>query len=121
MPHDPRIICLYQTRLRERRAAAWRRAETGSGTALLSCAALAVATIVFFWSYDAIAHRDVPFVPSLARVSTNGYSPISVTETPVPNMDAPEIIRANADVPSTHRNVPSAVHENKGAREPNSL
>jgi hypothetical protein len=114
MPHDSRIIGLYETRLRARRAAAWHGVEPRPGTTL-SCAALVLATVFFFWSYDAIAHRDTPFVPSLSHVSTNEHRGLKAIETPVPDMAAPEIVRANADVPSILRASP--VHEITGATE----
>ena len=99
MRRDPRIINLYDKPPHPRRAPA-RHAEPSSlGTALLSCAAITLATASFFWAYDAIAHRDGLYVPSSARAATSERRSVQAPETLVPDMNAPEVVRANADVP----------------------
>jgi hypothetical protein len=99
MQRDPQIINLHDKPLYPRHAPA-RHAEASSlGTRLLSCAAIALATVGFFWAYDAIAHRDTVSIPSFSHVATTERRPIRADETPVPDMNAPEILRANADVP----------------------
>jgi hypothetical protein len=117
MPHDPRIIRLYEQRLRTRGARIWRVNEPSLGTTLLSCLAIAVGTVVFFWAYDTMAHRDTPFVPSLAHASVSEHRPLITAEAPVPNMTAPEIVRANADVPPSQRDTPSSTDHNTAARD----
>jgi hypothetical protein len=99
MRRDPRIINLYDKPLHPRRALAQHADAPSLGTTLLSCVAITLATAGFFWGYDAIAHRDHPFVPSLAHAATSERRPVRMLETLVPDMNAPEIVRANADVP----------------------
>ena len=39
-------------------------------TRILLCATIAMGTAVFFWVYDAAAHREAPFVPSTSVAPT---------------------------------------------------
>jgi hypothetical protein len=102
MPRDSRILNLYDKSLYERRPLARPPAGLSRGDAILACTAITLATVVFFWAYDALVHRDpilVPsiFVPSLQRATHSQI--LAAPEVPIPNMQLPEIIRANADVP----------------------
>ena len=107
MRRNPRIISLYDKPLHPRRAFVRHEDASQLGTTLLSCAALTLATVGFFWGYDAIVHRGVLLVPSLAHADTTGDRPVrafeplvsDAIELLVPDMNAPEIVRANADVP----------------------
>src|SRR5882757_6781502 len=99
MRRDPRIINLYDEPLHPRRALVQDAVAPGLGTTLLSCAAITLATMAFFWGYDAIAHRDNAFVPVLAHSAVINQSQSPAPEVPVPDMTSPEIVRANADVP----------------------
>ena len=107
MRRNPRIISLYDKPLHPRRAYARHEDASQLGTTLLSCVALTLATVGFFWGYDAIVHRDILFVPSLAHADTTADRPVRAFEPPVsdaleslvPDMNAPEVVRANADVP----------------------
>jgi len=94
-----RIINLYDKPLHPRRAPARHDDASGLGTTLLSCAAITLATVGLFWGYDAIVHRDILFVPSSAYARTTEQRPVRASEPLVPDMNAPEIVRANADVP----------------------
>jgi hypothetical protein len=112
MQRDPRIINLYNKRLHLRRAPARQAAASSLGTTLLACVAITVATVGFFWTYDAIAHRDNPSVPSFSHATASERRPVRMPETPetlVPDMNAPEIVRANADVPPSARHRALAV------------
>lgn len=97
---DPRIINLYDKPLYCRRRPVWREARAlGLGSALLSCAAITLATAAFFWTYDAIVHRDAAYVPALAQeASITSSSPRPSLDVPVPDMKSAEVVRANADV-----------------------
>jgi len=103
MHRDPRIINLHDKPLYPR-CAPPRHVEASSlGTTLLACAAITLATVGFFWTYDAIAHRDSVFVPTFSHVATSERRPVYTPEALVPDMNAPEIVRANADVPPSAR------------------
>lgn len=101
MRRNPRIINLYDKPLHPRLARARHDDASGLGTPLLLCAAIALATVGFFWGYDAIVHRDTLFLPSAAHADTTGPRPVRASEPLVPDMNAPEIVRANADVPAS--------------------
>lgn len=103
MQRDPRMINLHDKPLYPRRAPARQAGVSSLGTTLLSCAAITLATVGFFWAYDAVAHRDSPSVPSFAHGTTSERRPVRTLETLVPDMNAPEIVRANADVPPSAR------------------
>jgi hypothetical protein len=103
MHRNPRIINLYDKPLHPRCAPARHTEASNLGTRLLACAAITVATVGFFWTYDAIAHRDSLSIPSFAHVATSERRPVYTTETLAPDMNAPEIVRANADVPPSAR------------------
>src|SRR5690242_9980684 len=99
MRRDPRLINLHDKPLYPRYAPA-RYTETSSvGTTLLACAAITLATVGFFWTYDAIAHRDSVFVPTFSPVATGEHRYVPTSEALAPDMNAPAIVRANADVP----------------------
>src|SRR3954468_9730965 len=99
MRRDPRIINLYDKPLRPRRVPARHEESSSLGMTLLSCAAITLATMSFFWGYDAIAHRAGVSVPLSNNVATSERRPVGALESLVPDMNAPEIVRANADVP----------------------
>lgn len=99
MRRNPRIINLSDKPLYPRRAPAQHDDASCLGTTLLSCAAITLATVGFFWGYDAIVHRDILFVPSSAYARTIEPRPVRASEPLIPDMNAPEIVRANADVP----------------------
>jgi hypothetical protein len=101
MQRAPPNINLYDRPLYARRRYAPRSESLSVGTVLLSCTVITLATVVFFWSYDAIAHRDGLYLPSSARVAVGDRRsvPANETEALVPDMTAPEVVRANADVP----------------------
>src|SRR5689334_304331 len=96
-----RIINLYDKPLHPRRRYVQRSEASSLGTVLLSCTVITLATVVFFWSYDAIAHRDGLYLPSSARIAVGDRRlvPAIEVEALVPDMTAPEVVRANADVP----------------------
>ena len=101
MRRDPRLINLYDKPLYRRAPVACPHpAAFGFGTALLSCASIALVTSGFFWLYDAAAHPRTPFVPAIAqaaRVRTH-VTNLSL-EVPAPNMNSPAVRFAAADVP----------------------
>lgn len=76
-----------------------------AASAVLMCAAIAGCVAVFFWVYDAVAHREPSFV--LARdvgAGPRGASPSTALlippEAPPPDLDSPAVALANADVPA---------------------
>jgi hypothetical protein len=103
MHRDPRIINLHDKPLHPRHAPARHAEASNLGTRLLSCAAITLATVGFFWAYDAIAHRDSVSVPTFTHVTTSERRAVRTPESLVPDMNAPEILRANADVPASAR------------------
>jgi hypothetical protein len=69
------------------------------------CAAIAGCVAVFFWVYDATAHREPSFVPALAR-DVGAGPPAALAAAmlippvaPPPDLDSPAVALANADVP----------------------
>jgi hypothetical protein len=96
MPRDPRILHLYEKSFYGRRPLAPPPAGPSLGDTILACAAITLATAIFFWTYDALMHRDPIFVPSLQQAWQTRN--LAAPEVPIPNMQSPEIIRANADV-----------------------
>ena len=106
MRRDPLIINLYDKPQHPRRPPARHVEPSSWGTALLCCTAITLATAGFFWGYDALAHRDGLYLPSSARAATTERRPLRAIETPAPDMNSPEVVRANADVP------PSAIQKN---------
>ncbi len=103
MRRVPRIINLYDKPAYPRLALARRTDTLGLGTALLSCAAITLATAGFFWGYDAIAHRDGLYVPTSVRAATSERRPVQTSGALAlaPDMNAPAVVHANADVPAT--------------------
>ena len=97
MRRDPRIINLYDRPLYSRHAPRPHVASSSLATTLLSCTAITLATVGFFWGYDAVAHRDPLVIPSVAHIAAADSHSNRSLETPAPNMRAPEIVRANAD------------------------
>jgi hypothetical protein len=78
------------------------------GTRLVWCLTITVAVVAFFWAYDAIAHREAPYYPEVARATGAAPAPAAdfraTAETPAapaPNMNSPEVEFANADVAVT--------------------
>src|SRR5690242_313756 len=109
MRRDTRLISIYDKPLQRRPSVA--RAVSASseyGTAILACVAIVLTTTAFFWIYDAVARSRMPFVPPThagihARTDVLRV-PIAV---PAPDMNAPEVRHAEADVPRQ----PAAVAE----------
>ena len=104
MRRDPLIINLHdkpQSRRSCRRYTAPPSASAAS--AVLMCAAIAGCVAVFFWVYDATAHREPSF--ALARdVGAGPRGALAATilippEVPAPDLDSPAGALANADVP----------------------
>jgi len=104
MRRDPLIINLHdkpQSRRSCRRYTAPPSASAAS--AVLMCAAIAGCVAVFFWVYDATAHREPSF--ALARdVGAGPRGALAATilippEVPAPDLDSPAVALANADVP----------------------
>jgi hypothetical protein len=104
MQRDPLIIHLYDKPHRRRSHAQHSVAPPDYGSAVLSCTAIVLFVGVFFWAYDAIAHRETPFVPAM----TAAYAPRSSLvaaklippEAPAPDLHSPAVSLANADVPA---------------------
>ena len=101
MRRDPRLISICDKPLHRRPLVARRTsASSGYGTAILMCTAIVLATGAFFWLYDAVAHSGTTFAPpthTAARARTDVlHVPPAV---PAPDMNAPEVLRAEADVP----------------------
>src|ERR1700712_1697322 len=71
------------------------------GTRIIACVVILIAVGAFFSVYDAIAHRDVPYAPTLGK----SYSPQferDARETSrqplLVNMSSPSVAFANEDV-----------------------
>ena len=113
---DPRLINLYDKPLQRRLLIARRSsASSGAGTAILAGTAIVLATGAFFWLYDAVAHSGTPYVPPThaavhARTDVLRVPPA----VPAPDMSAPEVRRAEADVPPQ----PVAVAHSSGEQKP---
>ena len=102
MRRDPLIIHLYDKPHRRRSYSQHSVAPPDYGSAVLACAAIILFVGVFFWAYDAIAHRETPFVPTTAAsaprsslVAAKRIPP----EAPAPDLHSPAVSLANADVP----------------------
>jgi hypothetical protein len=105
MRRDPLNIHLYDKPERRRSYTQHSVAEPDYGSALLSCAAIALFVGLFFWAYDAIAHRESPFVPAMTTASAPRSSTVTFKLTPpqapAPDLHSPAVLLANADVPAT--------------------
>jgi hypothetical protein len=101
MRRDPRIINLHDKPSHPRRVLAYRDDPPGYGTPLIACLAIVAFTGGFFWLYDAVAHRDAPFVPALTQpAAASIYTWRAVPAVPAPDMHAPAVTLANSDVPA---------------------
>ena len=107
MRRDPLIINLHDKPQSRRPFLRHKpRPSHGAASAVLMCAAIAGCVAVFFWVYDAVAHREPSFVPALARDvrasqrSTTAATILRPPEAPVPDLDSPAVALANADVPA---------------------
>lgn len=105
MSRDSRIIHLYDRPYRRQSYSQHPVAppDYGIGSAVLSCMAIAFFVGIFFWAYDAIAHRDTPFAPATATSAPR--RPLSAAnlvppEAPAPDLHSPAVSLANADVPA---------------------
>src|SRR5205085_7233751 len=96
MPRDPRILALYQKALQDRSPLVPPSAGLSPGDMILACTAITLATVIFFWGYDAVVHREPIFPPSFQQATYTRT--LAAHEAPVPDMQSPEIIRANSDV-----------------------
>lgn len=97
---NPKIIHLYDKPLSVRTPARSRYPAPSSSTIpVLWCSMIIIGTVAFFWVYDLLDHHDVPMVPALSRTS-RPVAPKSMRhdEPPSPDMNSPEVLRANADV-----------------------
>jgi hypothetical protein len=98
MLRDPRIISLYDKPMHPRRAAAYRDDAPGFSSPFLACTSIVVFTLGFFWLYDTVVHRDVPFVPALTQpAAASIYTWRTSAEVPAPDMKAPAVTLANSD------------------------
>lgn len=100
MRRDPRIINLYDRPLYARPSYAAHRyvAPRGGGAPVLASATIIAVVGIFFWAYDAIAHRDplaIPeFMPAAGSQRGAAYQPA-----PAPDMKSEAVTFANADAP----------------------
>jgi hypothetical protein len=98
MLRDPRIISLYDKPMYPRRASAYRDDPPGYGTPFLACTSIVVFTLGFFWLYDTVMHRDVPFVPALTQPAVaSSATGRTLAAAPAPDMKAPAVMLANSD------------------------
>jgi hypothetical protein len=105
MRRDPLIINLHD-KPQSRRSYLRHQAAPfpSAASAVLMCAAIAGCVAVFFWVYDATAHREPSFVlahdvgagPRRALPATAILRP---PEAPAPDLYSPAVALANADVP----------------------
>ena len=106
MRRAPLIINLHDKPQSRRSYRRYTAPPSASGaTAALMCAAIAGCVAVFFWVYDATAHREPSFVPALAR-DVGAGPPAALAAAmlippvaPPPDLDSPAVALANADVP----------------------
>ena len=109
---DLRIINLYDKPLLPRpRPRASNSTSSEVGTALLSGVVIVVGTVAFMWSYDAIAHRDHAFIPTIAAEAKPIRRWDVSGEAPKPDMHSPAVTRAEADVPATQGLAQAAIPE----------
>jgi hypothetical protein len=101
MRRDLRLINIYDKPLHRRPLRAYTMpASSEYGTAILASVAIMLATGAFFWLYDAVAHSGTAYAPTThaaarPRVDISRVSPAA----PAPDMNAPEVLHAEADVP----------------------
>lgn len=103
MRRDPLIINLYD-KPQSRRSYLRHKAPPfpSAASAVLMCAAIAGCVAVFFWVYDAVAHRE----PSFALARDVGARQRGASATTVlipreaPDLDSPAVALANGGVPS---------------------
>jgi len=104
MRRDPGIINLYDRPLYSRRSRVSHRDDpAGFGTNLLVCTAIVALTGGFFWLYDAVAHRQPPFVPALTQpavASANRWGP--PTAIPARGLNAPTAPSHTATTAAKH-------------------
>lgn len=101
MLRDPRLINIYDKPRRRRALVACRTpASSDYGTAILASVTIVLATGAFFWLYDTVAHSRTSVAP-LTHTVTRLRADVSRVppEVPEPDMSAPEVRRAEADVP----------------------
>ena len=105
MRRNPLIIHLYD-KPHLRRTTAWRHSAPsgGAGPAVLACAAIAVAVVVFFWAYDAVVHRENSFVPVAREIvgtprKASAAAFLTPPSAPAPDLHSPAVALATADVP----------------------
>jgi hypothetical protein len=103
MRRDFQFIHLYDRPSRLRPPLGIRRIPDKSTFPLGACLILTTFVIAFFWIYDLVAHRELPYVPN--RTATLSYgrqhaSPRVASDVPAPDMNSPAVALANADVPS---------------------
>ena len=101
MWRDPRLINVYDKPLHRRPSVARGTAASfGYGTAILASAAIVLATGLFFWLYDAVAHSGTSFAPPTQTAARARIDVLRVpTAAPAPDMRSPAVLRAEADVP----------------------
>jgi hypothetical protein len=121
MRRDPLIINLHDKPQSRRSYRRYTAPPSASGaTAALMCAAIAGCVAVFFWVYDATAHREPSFVPALAR-DVGAGPPAALAATilippvaPPPDLDSPAVALANADVPPAPAEPQAAATKGQG-------
>jgi hypothetical protein len=104
MRRDPRIINLYDKPAFPRSHPSLRSSNSSTvGTTLLLCSMIVVGTLGFFWAYDAIAHRDSAFVPTITAEARPTQRWDVLGAAPKPDMHSSAVTAAQADVPAAQR------------------
>jgi hypothetical protein len=118
MRRDRRIINLHDKPLHPRpRLRSHSSATSGVGTAILLCCTITIGTAGFFWAYGAMAHRGSVFIPALSA-QLKPLQRQNVSEAaPAPDMNAPAVAMAEADVPATPGVTPAASSESRAEIE----
>ena len=86
-------------------------------TRVLLCLAIATGTAAFFWAYDAMAHREAPFVPSISFAQT-GRNLSSTGEAPVPDRRSGARLFSNPDVQPVRLGAPDSAPASSGMPHP---
>jgi hypothetical protein len=100
MARPTKFISLYDKPTRQRRPIAQEADAPDLGTIMLTCMAITLATVVFFWAYDLIVHRGPIFVPTVSQAGAGQLVQTAILDVPVPDMQSPDVVRANSDAPS---------------------
>jgi len=105
MRRDPHIISLYDKPLyrREHLITCRPRDRDNYGAVLAAFAAITMLTTGFFLIYDALAHREPPYVPEISAAYPLSQRFVTHEDAPSPDMGSPAIEFANADVVDENR------------------